>query len=129
MRKSAVWQKDGGVKRWVEEMPPALLASQFPRTPPIFVNERLVDKFFKQQGRREIEIQEFAERTHPKDENFEDILDVVFPQHWESCNMYNRPCPYKRLCFGAEVDPLSIGYTPRYSHHPLEQQQLDENEI
>lgn len=125
MRKAPTWQRDGGVRRWIEEMPPSLLASQFPQTPPIFVNERLVEAFFRQQGLREQTIRDGREWLKERPEDAEQIMDSIFPQHWDSCNMYNRPCPYKRLCFGAPVDPLTIGFTPRYSHHPLEQAEID----
>lgn len=127
LRKSPIWQREGGVKQWVEEMPIPLLASQFPCTPPIFVKDRLVDAFFKQQGHREVQINDFMEQTHPDDEGYDEMLGVVFPQHFESCNAWSRPCSFKRLCFGADVVPLSIGYTLRHSHHELEEQALNES--
>lgn len=122
LRKTPVWQKDGGVKQWVEDMPAALLASQFPQTPPIFLREHLVDAFFRQQGHREIQIREA--RASLLDgactETPKGIMDIVFPQHWESCNAWNRPCEFKRLCFGAPCNPLEIGYQLRVSHHSSE---------
>lgn len=122
LKKAPIWQREGGVKQWVDEMPVAILASQFPQTPPIFVNERLVEKFFRQQGLREMAIKS-ALKLDPYNDH--EAMDRLFPMHFETCNAYNRPCPYKRLCHGAPVDPLSIGYTPRYSHHPLEQAQFE----
>lgn len=128
LKKAPVWTRDGGVRQWVAEMPPSLLATQFPQTPPIFVNERMVSQFFLEQGQREIEIRK-ARIVDPEDGHIyidPEKMAALFPHHFESCNAWNRPCPYKRLCFGADVDPLSIGYQLRYSHHALEQQQFDE---
>ena len=123
LRKHPVWLLDGGVKKWVEEMPLALLSSQFPQTPPVFLRPELVEAFFRQQGYREIMIRDARELLETEQE--EQVMDRLFPQHWDSCNMYNRPCPYRRLCFGAPTDPLSIGYEIRVSHHTLEQQELE----
>src|SRR3990167_825641 len=125
LKKHAIWQRDGGVKKWVDEMPFALLASQFPQTPPIFVNEQMVSAFFKQQGMRELQIREARKQLIDPvlhtEAGRQQILDEAFPQHFESCNAWNRPCGYKRLCFGADVDPLTIGYELRHSHHQMEQ--------
>ena len=124
LKKFPVWQRDGGVKQWIAEMPMALLASQFPQTPPLFKNEMIVEKFFRQQGRREIDIRNYRSFATggvvP-----EDIHDRTFPMHFESCNAWSRPCAYKRLCFGAPVNPLSIGYTLRHSHHDMEEDVLN----
>ena len=128
LRKSPIWQRDGGVKQWVEEMPIALLSSQFPQTPPIFIKEPMVEAFFRQQGLREISIRQAREQLKDPEmspENIDELMNIAFPQHFESCNAWKRPCEYKRLCFGADVDPLTIGYTLRQSHHQLEQEALD----
>lgn len=124
LKKYPVWQKEGGVKQWVAEMPLALLASQFPQTPPIFVKDELVEAFFRQQGLREIAIKS-ALNMDPYGEADQRTMDRLFPQHFESCNAWNRPCAFRRLCFGAEVDPMDIGYTPRVSHHQMEQDAID----
>lgn len=124
LKKFPIWQRDGGVKQWVMEMPPALLSSQFPCTPPIFVKEEMVQAFFRQQGRREVAIRRARDQfTETPDLR---LLDDVFPQHFESCNAWHRECPYRRLCFGAEADPLSIGFQLRQSHHQMEQEQFND---
>ena len=125
LRKHPTWLLEGGVKKWVEQMPLALLASQFPQTPPIFLKEHLVEAFFRQQGIREVKIRTARELMHKDPDLTQSWMDEVFPQHWESCNAWNRACPYRRLCFGSEVDPLTIGYSLRESHHTLEQESFD----
>ena len=102
-----------------------------------------MEAFFRQQGDREIQIRharnEFyygfvegeggaTDGTKLSDKDRQQILDINFPQHFESCNAWKRPCEYKRLCFGAEVDPLSIGYTLRHSHHQMEEDALNAQE-
>ena len=128
LKKHPLWLKDGGVKQWINEMPLPMLASQFPRTPPIFIQERLIEEFFLQQGLREIEIKKHR-AEHRQDGPLPLSFHRTFPKQFESCNAYSRVCQYKRLCFGAPVDPLTIGYTQRYSHHPLEEEALRNEEV
>ena len=131
LKKFPIWQREGGVKQWLEDMPFQVLASQFPQTPPIFINQTIVEEFFEQQGLREIEIRAARDAVMGMDVFSNErrrIYMKTFPKHFESCNAWNRPCPYKRLCFGAPVDPLTIGFTPRYSHHQMEQDELDKVE-
>lgn len=123
-KKAPLWNREGGVKRWVEEMPMAMLSSSYPCTPPIFLKSHLVEEFFQQQGMRELDIREHRD-VNPFDPNDLPVMRRYFPQHWEACNAWNRECGYKRLCHGAPVDPLTIGYQLRHSHHALEQEQFD----
>lgn len=107
-----VWELAGGCKKWVEEMPDAILGEQFPQTPAIFVNEDMVDKFFKQRAIRELEI---AKSNHETD------LDKVFPQRFDSCvPSFGWKCDYLKLCFGQVHDPLDEGFTFREPHHEQE---------
>jgi hypothetical protein len=116
-RRYPTWELPGGVKAWVESMPENVLTNQFPLTPPIFVNEDLVNKFFNQRLLREREIAD-----HLNLHGFQDImLDKVFPQHFDQCNpSYGWSCPYSKLCHGEVKDPLQEGYEFRVPHHARE---------
>ena len=124
LKKYPIWNRDGGVKQWVAEMPLPLLQSQFPQTPPIFANEQIIEDFFQGQGLREIEIKDHRP-DDPWDPANKRAMMQYFPKMFTGCNAYNRICGFKRLCFGSPVDPLSIGFEPRVSHHQLEQESLD----
>lgn len=117
------WMMKGGVKGWIEGMHPDFLAAQFPQTPPIFINESLVNAFFQQRDYREHEIAEAAEwlNSHPNDEDRGLVLAQAFPQRFDQCiPSFGKPCPYRLLCHGGVTDPLNHGYTYRESHHALE---------
>jgi hypothetical protein len=121
-RRIPTWEMDGGLKKWVEEMPEAVLANQFPQTAPIFVNDPLVDAFFRQRGFRENEIAKIME-TEPD----EALLDFHFPQKFDQCQpAYGWKCEFIRLCHGHVTDPLSEGYVWRTPHHSTEVTRLEE---
>lgn len=118
-KKRPVWEMNGGLKKWVDEMPEEILGDQYPRTPVIFVNDGLVDSFFNQRNWREKEI---ALAVHlmgnSTPEGRQEILDVTFPQKFDSCNpAFGSGCIYKELCFGHVEDPLAQGWEVRNSDH------------
>lgn len=130
LKKYPVWQRAGGVREWVEKMPIETLREQFPMTPPIFINDALVDAFFRQQGRRESDIR-LARDTILDPECMpaarERLLDIIFPQHYENCNPgWGKGCQFMKICHGPQIDPLQMGYSLRHSHHEIEQAQFDE---
>lgn len=111
-RKYPTWEMEGGTKAWVEGMSEEMLAEQFPQVPPIFINDQLVETFFRQRAIREREIHEAqGERD-----------DKVFPMKFEACcPSFGHGCSYRQLCFGgAGIDPLQAGYTWRQAHHQPE---------
>lgn len=113
-KKYPVWEMDGGVAKWVEEMPESILSEQFPQTPPIFVDNNLVDAFFRQRAIREHQIAE----TLRVDEFDQELLDKVFPQRFDQCNpSFGRGCMFRSLCFGNVSDPLESGYKLRNLEH------------
>ena len=120
MKKYPVWEREGGVKRWVEEMPDAVLAEQFPQVPPIFINDEQIDAFFRQRAIREAEIAEGAARIAgdaPFDD-LQDVKDLYFPQNFSKCNpSFGYGCPFSRICHGPKVDPLTLGYQLRDVSH------------
>ena len=133
-RRSPTWQLDGGVARWVTQMPDEILADQFPQVPPIFLKEELIRDFFRQTQFREDEIVAGLRRMADSagiPEEVADILNEVFPQRFDQCSPgWGRGCSYRRLCHGRVDDPLSQGYTWRVPHHTPELgQQLGEGTV
>lgn len=111
-----VWQLPGGLERWVDNMPLEVISDQFPRTPPIFVKEDLVNQFFRQLAVREKDIAEF-QNPDPMD------LDEFFPQNFSACQPPSRmhACPYIPICHGSgQTHPLQMHFTRRTPHHKPE---------
>ena len=127
-RRSPTWEREGGVKAWVEGMPEHVLAAQFPQTPPIFLNEALIDAFFKQREEREVEIKSasLTLRERTLDEGYRQfVMNQAFPQKFDACYpSFGKPCPFRKLCFGNVEDPLRAGYVVRQPHHKLEEDSL-----
>jgi hypothetical protein len=115
-KRTPTWAMAGGVKSWVNNMPENILANQFPLTPRIFVDNALVESFFKQRLNREEEITGFFGNED---------LDRVFPQKFDQCQpSFGYPCQFKKLCFGHVEDPLKEGFVWREPHHESERVQL-----
>lgn len=120
-KRYATWELPGGVKAWVEGMPDLVLADQFPMTAPIMVDEDLIKSFFDQRLIREKEIADFISSAFDNEEAFKAGLDKVFPQKFDQCvPNFGWACPYKKLCFGRPLDPLTEGYEFRTPHHEKE---------
>ena len=110
-KKFPIWEREGGVEKWVAEMPEALLAEQFPQAPPIFVREHLVDAFFNQQEHRQQRIANAGAITVTS-------LDDVFPQRFDQCQpSFGKPCQFRQLCHGNVSDPLTHGFVQRTTEH------------
>jgi len=123
------WTLDGGTKSWVEGMDEVLLADQFPTSPPIFINDTLVDAFFKQRAFREREIEMALNMMNAEEDEKvrASILDCSFPQSFDNCTpAYGKGCPYRKLCFGECKDPLKEGFVAREPHHQMEVDELSE---
>lgn len=131
-----IWEREGGVKQWVEEMSDEQLAAQFPQTAPIFIKRDLVDAFFRQTETRELEIASAVEIINVTDEyggspeSRQELLDTVFPQNFAKCQPgWGKPCPFRKICHGPpNVDPLKLGFTWRTPHHQPEVDQWQEAE-
>lgn len=122
-KKTPVWEKEGGLKQWLADMPENLLAEQFPQTPPIYVNNEIVERFFQQRLLREFEIHEalkVIEDDNMDPELRQQFLDGFFPQIFSACNPgWGKPCGFRQLCF-AGGNPLDLGWQPREPHHEPE---------
>lgn len=132
LKRFPTWEMPGGVKAWVEGMPDATLQEQFPQTPPIMINQELVDAFFRQRATREHEIATASGLLNlPQDpEENQALLDRVFPQKWESCSpAYGGKCDFLRLCHSEVSDPLTSGFRPRDPHHALEMLRMEPSDV
>ena len=129
LRRVPTWELEGGTKKWVENMPEAVLANQFPQTPPIFPNDDLITDYFMQRAMRELEIQMAKQMLSAENAelNRKVVLNGAFPQRFDRCKPpYGnaKPCQNRILCHGCVKDPLKAGFTKREPHHELE---IDEN--
>jgi hypothetical protein len=128
-KKTPAWEQSGGIKAWVDGMPENILGDQFPCTPPIFINERLIADFFEQRLLREVEIKEAVKVINDPmmpDAARSQFLNGFFPQVFSECSpSFGRPCQFKSLCFGTVEDPLSQGWTLREPHFGPELEQLN----
>jgi len=136
-KRSPTWEMDGGVKAWVESMPEMVLAALFPQTAPIFINEDLVNSFFRQRATREKEIADFVpyQNNDGTPRGMFELeagdpawaeLDRVFPQRFDQCTpSFGRPCQFKRICHGEVTEPLLQGFVERVPHHAKEMDQFD----
>lgn len=124
LKKFPAWDLPGGVKDWVEGMPEAMLSDQYPQTPPIFLNDDLIDSFFRQAAIREAEIvagKGLLESFDPDVTSREAILDRYFPQKFDQCQPgFGWACQFKKICHGNVSDPLDEGFTKRQPHHKRE---------
>jgi len=132
-KKYPVWEMAGGCKKWVDEMSQDILVDQFPQTAPIFVNEDMVDSFFRQRAFREKEIKQAMKDLYSDDESLIDltheIVDAAFPQRFDKCiPSFGRPCAYRMLCHGVVHNPLEQGFVYREPHHSPELDQWREKE-
>lgn len=127
-QRSPVWTAPGGVKSWVEKMPQDILGDQFPQTPPIFVKEDLIERFFAQRTVRESEIRLALDMLEGVDDSDTKtaILDTAFPQRFDRCRESwgdggrGKKCDFIRICHGGVEDPLSEGFEWRTPHHQPE---------
>lgn len=127
-KKYPTWELPGGTKGWVDEMPDEVLADLFPQTPPMYIDETLVDAFFKQVESREINIM-MAMNELSKGDDFitKEVMDSYFPQKFSECSpAYGFGCEFKELCFGHGQDPLETGFQFREPHHAQEVEQWQE---
>ena len=119
LKRYPTWELPGGVAAWVNGMPEAVLADQFPQTPPIYPKGELIDNFFLQSAIRETEIAAVTNRIEEAnaDERMQ-LLNNHFPQSFEQCSpAWGYGCSYRDICHGGGNDPLEHGYTLRDTEH------------
>jgi hypothetical protein len=138
------WQRfgltQGTIANWVENMPEATLAAQFPETPLIPIRDDLVDKFVQQRGIREADIRNARETMKEiaelddgvSDEDKLRLIDIemnsCFSQNFDRCEpAWGYPCNMRDLCWQSAIraDPLGSGmFQWRDPHHAAERKQM-----
>ena len=122
LKRTPVWEMEGGVKMWIEKLPLETLSEQFPQTPLIPTNEGLAQDFFRQRAIREnlvkTQLSGFKD-FDPKSR--EECLDTFFPQSFSQCSpSFGSPCEFLNICHGtpqAKEDPLNHGFAKRDREH------------
>jgi hypothetical protein len=102
------WEMTGGVKAWIEGMPSNILADQFPQTPPIMVNDDLIESFFNQRLIREKEIAGVMDIPFLDEPWSDALIDInrVFPQRFDQCvPSFGYNCEFRKICHGRVADP------------------------
>lgn len=103
----------GGVQAWVDylyDTQSQVVTDQFPRTLPITINERLVDRYFAQLWWDECRLW-YARNNHIPDVDG-DYLDQYYPQNfWECEPSIGAKCEFGDCCWNPEVgsDPVGSG--------------------
>ena len=115
-----VWEYPGGVVEWVERCGQEVGLKQFAWSPPIFLDQRLLDRWIDQRKRRHAQIQPILQQAQTD----LSVRDSHFDQRLIHCRpAYGPACPYLAACHNASVNanPLGSGmYKVRTPHHDLE---------
>lgn len=115
-----VWEYEGGVVKWVQSCGQAVADNQFPTSPPIFLDQRMLNQWIRRRIAREQQINAVKEICLKNSE----IRDIYFESRTNRCKpAFGDHCPYLSLCWNAERgnDPLGTGdFVPRVPHHDLE---------
>lgn len=128
LKRFPTWELPGGVATWVAGMPEAILADQFPQTPPIYPKDDLINNFFLQSAIREAEIAAVTTQIEQPDTSPEQRLQLLnrhFPQAFEQCSpAWGYGCSYRGICHGGGNDPLEHGFILRNTEHEEEYKEL-----
>lgn len=113
-----VWEYAGGVVEWVQRCGDEVARSQFPHSPPVFLNETMLSEWLNQRVYREQQIQTHLDGGAPYEQMF------AFPKRLKSCRPpFGDACEYLAACWNSQVgsDPLASGeYIVRTPHHHIE---------
>lgn len=119
--REGLWEGEGGVAAWIEQMPEEVLLGQFPQTPPIFLNKELVETWLRQSAIREGEIDAVQRGFDAGQEMAPETLDRTFPQYFSQCkSTWGRGCDFFDCCWFPHIgaDPIGSGlYRERQFHH------------
>ena len=113
-KKTPVWELQGGVKAYINQLSPETLSEQFPQTPLIFTNESMAEDFFRQRAMRESKVKDSITLMDTVPDNIKlNIMDEVFPQSFSKCSpSFGRACDFLGLCHGPQSvkdDPIGSG--------------------
>lgn len=113
-----VWEYGGGLTAWVQMCGRDVAERQFPLSPNIPLNTRLVQDWLIARNFRERNI---ATHKH-SGQNNEALRKMHFPRRTTQCMpLYSRPCRFKNLCYSEPfmAQALEIrDFTPRLTAKP-----------
>lgn len=115
-----VWEYPGGIVEWVRFCGPDVAKGQFPHSPPVFLNQRMLDLWTVRRLARQRQIRQVEEAAYLD----EKIRVTYFEMKTGQCRpAFGDPCPYLPLCWNAEANanPLGSGdFIVREPHHDVE---------
>jgi hypothetical protein len=115
-----VWEFPEGISGWVKHCGNEVAESQFPHTPPVTLNERMLNLWVarKQARMQQINIVRESCKVDPV------MRNVFFEMRTNQCRpAFGAPCPYQMACWnsGVNKNPLGSGeYVKRTPHHEVE---------
>lgn len=113
-----VWEYPGGVVEWVQKCGEEVARAQFPTSPPVTLNKRMLNEWVTRRLAREKQIRVVQDlcQTDLK------ARSVFFPMIQSQCRpAFGDPCPYIRPCWTAGFDPKNDpDFEVRKPHHDLE---------
>jgi hypothetical protein len=137
-QKKPIWSAyPGGVKAWVEALAKGeifprhvnALEAIFPQAMPVERRADEIEHWKAQVIAQEVDVEHNVQLVRSAERlpegqtgfvNYEELLDMNFPQHTHSCSAYSG-CPFLDVCWNPEIgrDPLGSGlYEPRSANHP-----------
>lgn len=115
-----VWEFEGGIVEWVKRLGPDIARQQFPHSPPVFLNERMLAEWVTRRTARQRTISCIEETCR----HSETLRAIYFERRTRNCRPpFGDPCDYLHACWNAEVDadPMRCGlYQVREPHHEVE---------
>lgn len=115
-----VWEYPHGMVDWVLKCGEDVAKTQFPHTPPVFLNERMLNDWIQRRlhRQRQISCVEQVARTS------ESTRSTYFEMRTRNCRpAFGDSCPYLKICWNAEdnLNPMRSGdFVPRQPHHDVE---------
>lgn len=116
----AVWEYPGGLIEWVQRCGEDEGLAQFPHSPPVFLNNSMLEDWVGRRTHRERVIRSVEDQCKA---SWEDRVIYFEPRTSQCSPAYGFECPYVPLCWNAESrkDPLAKGlYKERQPHHIIE---------
>jgi hypothetical protein len=115
-----VWEYPGGLYEWVVRLGHEVGKAQFPHSPPVFLDQRMLDDWLNRRRERQRIIKVHAEAV-VKDEK---LRGIIFERRTNQCRPpFGDECPYLLPCWNATAgeEPLKTGlYIEREPHHEVE---------
>jgi hypothetical protein len=107
------------LEQWVAQMPPSVLAEQFPQTAPIPFRADIAEEWFLQKDIREGDVAYACDllAAAEDEDQIQAVLRRYFPQNLAKCEpAWGYDCAFKNLCWipSVQADPLASGQFKRY---------------